>query len=186
LTSWVRLHQGPDHLLQVSSTGYSETYKRFYFRDIQAFLIVRTGYWTVTHILLGVFMLGGVLLSLIFFAAGGSGFQAAGVVMGVIAAVFALFLGISLLAGPACRCSIRTAVQTESLPSLSRLRRAQRVINQLRPLIEAEQAPLAAEPENADEPPVVSSEGAAPPVIQPPTPAHSPAPVEANPNAPIA
>ena len=29
----VRLFFGPDHLLQVKSTGHSETYSRFYFRD---------------------------------------------------------------------------------------------------------------------------------------------------------
>ena len=30
---------GPDHLLCVDTNGYSETYKRFYFRDIQAITI---------------------------------------------------------------------------------------------------------------------------------------------------
>ncbi|HWI55617.1 MAG TPA: hypothetical protein VNZ22_00220, partial [Bacillota bacterium] len=33
---------GPDHLLCIETTGYTETYKRFYFRDIQAVLIRQT------------------------------------------------------------------------------------------------------------------------------------------------
>src|ERR1700742_3857011 len=33
---------GPDHLLRIESNGYSESYKRFYFRDIQGFIVQRT------------------------------------------------------------------------------------------------------------------------------------------------
>ena len=33
---------GKDHLLCVDSSGYTETYKRFYFRDIQAVTLVAT------------------------------------------------------------------------------------------------------------------------------------------------
>jgi hypothetical protein len=39
LVAHARLYQAPDHFLQVSSTGFSETYKRFYFRDIQAIIL---------------------------------------------------------------------------------------------------------------------------------------------------
>src|SRR5438270_10777538 len=49
LTYYARLYLGPDHLLQTASTGYSETYKRFYFRDIQAIVIRKTNarlFWT--------------------------------------------------------------------------------------------------------------------------------------------
>ena len=38
---------GRDHLLCVDSSGYTETYKRFYFRDIQAVTIVATKRRTV-------------------------------------------------------------------------------------------------------------------------------------------
>ena len=41
-TGYSRLFVGPDHLLLVWSTGYSEHYRRFFFRDIQAFLVART------------------------------------------------------------------------------------------------------------------------------------------------
>src|SRR6266849_2193626 len=45
LTHHARLYLGPDHVLQSASTGYSEIYKRFYFRDIQAIIIRKTGLW---------------------------------------------------------------------------------------------------------------------------------------------
>src|SRR5947208_5263032 len=45
---------GADHLLCVDSTGYTETYKRFYFRDIQAITICRTARRKVWNWSLGV------------------------------------------------------------------------------------------------------------------------------------
>jgi hypothetical protein len=39
LASYVRLYQGADHLLQVTSTGFSERYKRFYYHYIQAITV---------------------------------------------------------------------------------------------------------------------------------------------------
>lgn len=169
LVGYTTLHQGLDHLLQVNATGYSESYKRFYFRDIQAFLVVRTGYWTLAHVLTGVVGFGSLSLSLIFLVTGNPDWQVGGYIMGSVALALAVALGFSLLAGPACRCAIRTAVQTERLPSLSRLRRARRVIERLRPAIEEAQAQLgtvsagpisaAAEPAAS----LVASEAPAPP-----------------------
>ena len=60
-----RLWLGDDHLLQVESMGgYSETYKRFYFRDIQAIIVQRTRTWVVWNIVLG-FFAGGLLILLL-------------------------------------------------------------------------------------------------------------------------
>src|SRR5438477_3941842 len=42
LLSYSRLWLGPDHLLLARTTFFSEEYKRFYFRDIQAFVIRKT------------------------------------------------------------------------------------------------------------------------------------------------
>ncbi len=55
---------------------------------------------------------------------------------------FGLFL-VNLLRGPTCVCQIRTAVQTERLPTLKRLRTARKVIARLKPMIEQTQSPLA-------------------------------------------
>ena len=36
---YASLWQGKDHLLSIDSSGYTEEYKRFYYRDIQAIII---------------------------------------------------------------------------------------------------------------------------------------------------
>jgi len=55
------------------------------------------------------------------------------------AGFFGLPLLINILRGRTCRCFLRTAVQTEQLPPLSRVRRAQKVFARIRPLIAAAQ-----------------------------------------------
>src|SRR6185503_16307515 len=42
LLSYSRLWLGPDHLLLARTTFFSEEYKRFYFRDIQAIVMRKT------------------------------------------------------------------------------------------------------------------------------------------------
>jgi hypothetical protein len=56
--------------------------------------------------------------------------------------VFAVPLLINNLLGPSCVCHLRTAVQTEELSSLNRLRRARKLLNRIRPLIAAAQGEL--------------------------------------------
>src|SRR5437660_10422801 len=51
----VQLYQGADHLLQVASTGYSESYRRFYFRDIQAITIQKTQLGKILNGIFGFF-----------------------------------------------------------------------------------------------------------------------------------
>jgi hypothetical protein len=138
LTHYVRLFEGRDHLLQVSSTGYSELYKRFYFRDIQAITIRKSHggiVWTVFWIVLTlVFLLPGFDLS-------GPG----AVVMWSIAAVFLACLMVHLILGPTCVCHVRTAVQIERLPTLRRVRAARKTINRIKPLIAEVQGPFSTE-----------------------------------------
>jgi len=62
-----------------------------------------------------------------------------------LAGALGLILLANALSGPTCRCSIRTAVQTDDLPSLNRLRRTRKVLARLRPLIAAAQGQLAPE-----------------------------------------
>jgi hypothetical protein len=67
------------------------------------------------------------------------------VVLWGITGVFLLGLIIHLLLGPTCVCHVQTAVQTEKLPSLKRLRKARKILNQLKPLIAAVQGELPAQ-----------------------------------------
>lgn len=136
VTHRVRLYQGPDHLLQVASTGYSETYKRFYYRDIQAFLVHKTPNgkrWTLAWAILAVVWALPAVAS-------------SGVTAGVFATFSLFFFGclvLHLSRGPTCATHARTAVQTERLPSLNRLPTARRVLARVKPLITAVQGELA-------------------------------------------
>jgi hypothetical protein len=129
----VRLWQGPDHLLFVASSALGERYKRFYFADIQAIVMLKTAQW------LG-WMIALLAATAIFGLAGVEITDATGrIVMLSITGVFFLILLIHAAFGPTCRCTIRTAVQTEELPSLKRLRNADKVLARIRPLIESAQ-----------------------------------------------
>jgi hypothetical protein len=134
--SYTRLYRGADHLLQVSSVTFSESYKRFYFRDIQAFIVVRTNTWIV---IIGLLLLLALLLTGL---AVGSGDSVGSIMLGSFAGLLLLLAAIVGLRGPSCRCLVRTAVQMEKLPSLNRLRHAEKILAELAPLIAAAQGPM--------------------------------------------
>lgn len=129
-----QLWLGPDHLLQVQSTGYTETYQRFYFRDIQALQVVhgdRRLYYGLTFAGIG------LIASLIALAAEGE--------WPVFAIIWGVLLPLLLwnhFLGAGCRVVVVTAVQQERFPSLSRLPKTRRVLAELKPLIEAAQSDL--------------------------------------------
>jgi hypothetical protein len=134
----VKLYLGPDHLLMVSSSGYTENYKRFYFRDIQAITLCKSlrgqvwnGIWGFLTFLSAIIVLqvGAAVL----------------VVWSIITGIFLLLLGINLGIGPTCVCRIQTAVQTRPLASLNRVRSARKVLTELRALIETSQDPISNE-----------------------------------------
>ena len=132
----VRLYLGTDHLLQVAFSGFTESYRRFYFRDIQTMTLrksldgqVWNGVWGFLAFLLGVVALE-------------SNDTAGSIVWGGLTGIFLVLLLINVARGPTCVCQIRTAVQTRTLPSLNRLRSASKVIARLRPLIDAAQGAL--------------------------------------------
>lgn len=136
----VRMWLGDDHLLQVESVGgYSESYKRFYFRDIQAFCLRKTKAWFAANVVLG-FLTG------IFFLWALTVQDSAGVIaLGIFTAVFGAFLLLSVVRGPTCTVHLKTAVHYEELASLRRLRNANKVLARIRPLIEAAQGTAPAE-----------------------------------------
>ena len=105
---------GDDHLLFLECTGYSETYKRFFFRDIQAFTIRKTKTRAVWNWVWGIFL---VLSGLIIWAAS-SDWQSVGTIVAasIVLVVFGLPLLLNNVFGPTCACEIRTT----SLPRMAR------------------------------------------------------------------
>jgi hypothetical protein len=135
-----RLWLGDDHLLQVESVGgYSESYKRFYFRDVQAIYLHKTNSWLIVNLvsglLTGLFLLWTLMIK-----------DHAGVIaLGIITGIFGLFLLVNALRGPTCACHLQTAVHREELPSLRRRRNAEKVLARLKPLFELAQGTETAE-----------------------------------------
>lgn len=134
----VRLYAGADHLLQVSSSGFTETYRRFYFRDIQAVTLRGSIHGKVWN---GVWGFLAFLPAIVALQVG----SPAAVVWWGITGIFLLLLAINVARGPTCVCQVRTAVQTRPLPSLNRVRRASKVIAQLKPRIETAQGTMSPE-----------------------------------------
>jgi hypothetical protein len=130
---------GNDHILAVDNQGFSEDYKRFYFSDIQAIVTRKTKRGAVWNI---------IFTGLIALSLTGALFQdntSVRLFFWAFAGVFLVFLAINLLRGPTCACNIVTAVQEDLLPSLNRLRTAQKVIDILRETIENFQGQLTPE-----------------------------------------
>ncbi len=160
LTTYVRLYLGPDHLLQVASSGYQERYKRFHFADIQAIVLQRSGTFPVLNWVFGSFIalcLGLWLLEAMERFASEPAVQVA---LGLLTACAAGALAFNLLLGPTCVCYLRTAVQMERLAAIKRRRTAERILDRLRPMIEAIQGPL---PPEGSAPLAPDTEETAPP-----------------------
>lgn len=138
-----RLWLGSDHLLLVSSSTIGERYKRFYFADIQAILLRKTAHLMIWSIVWALLAASFGLLAI------ASEEVPARATFATFAAIFGIAFLLHLTRGPTSQCHVRTAVQTEELPSLRRLRTARKVLAQLRPRIEAAQmpaSPIAGEP----------------------------------------
>jgi len=152
-----RLWLGEDHLLNVDFTVASEEYKRFYFHDIEAFVIRRTGTRQMWNWIFGVLL---ALTAGPFFAVwrsqGEGGFMIAAI---AFAAFWGLFILVNSLRGATCQTHIRTAVQLEQLPSLGRLPVARQVLARIQPLIVAAQG--AATPEELAGAPWMTASAAA-------------------------
>lgn len=125
---------GPDHLLVIDTSGYTETYKRSYFRDIQCFTVTLSQRQVWWNCALGVLMVLGVVGWALYFRS-----QAPGPISLSLTVATLLLFGVPLLMnnllGATCICHLRTAVQTEHLCSIKRVRQAHRIIDRLRPLI---------------------------------------------------
>ncbi|MCX8157534.1 MAG: hypothetical protein N3J91_13995 [Verrucomicrobiae bacterium] len=136
----VRLYFGPDHLLQVEKLLIHEHYHRLYFRDLQALLWVKTKTWLWHTLLLAIpclLLAAGTILAL------GSGAE---IVLGLLAGALFLFLLDNLRRGPTCRVFLKTPLQYVELPSVKRVKEAQRLLQLLRPWITQYQSPHATPP----------------------------------------
>jgi len=152
LRSWNRRHRiylCDDHLLLVGFDGFSETYRRFYLRDLQGLVVRRTSRRLWTNVAFG--LAAGVLL----LAAGMPvDFVELAFGLGLVALVPLAVVVVNSVAGPTCSTMLQTAVQSTEVPALRRVADFERCLARIQPLVlaaQAEQTSPAAEP--APEPP---------------------------------
>ena len=117
-----------DHMLYVVLWFITEEYKRFYFRDIQSVMIRRTATWK--HMNIGL-PIAAAVLGLLAWASG----EGWAYFFILLAGVTLLAWLVNLLLGPTCECYIQTAVQNIKLTPLTRVRKAQRMMDNLAPLV---------------------------------------------------
>ena len=125
--AYCTLWLGPDHLLSVDNHVFTEDYKRFYFQDIQAIITQKTQRGTVWNIILAI--LTGLFGFLALTQKEGMEAEIAWL---LVAGLWGLILLLNWLRGPTCICHIFTAVQQETLPSLDRLKKAEKALHILR------------------------------------------------------
>ena len=149
---------GPDHFLLVRSNRFAETYKRFYYRDIQAIAVADTPRFYVPALL---FLLGLVWLLAIFWISAIASFQTVAAQQGPAGANVFARLPLTtlrfdlLLAGllvallwavvswvGSCRCRIYTAVSSDEIPSVYRRWVARRFLDAVNPIIAQRQGEL--------------------------------------------
>jgi hypothetical protein len=118
-----RLYRSEDHLLIITSTGFTEEYRRIFYRDIR-YVDVRRTRSQVKQGIISAVLTG--LLALTYFA----------YVPGPLVAVFCfptvLWFVINFVRGEACQCYINTSVQTLRLPTPGRVNKVDTLIAFLR------------------------------------------------------
>jgi hypothetical protein len=126
-----------DHLLNRSRSMFTESYRRFYFNEIQYIIIQRTAGWHVRSVLLLVPLTVSVLAAV----------ASHGLLTSTIVAALILGwgLGMNLMAGPSCRVIIRTPLGTQRLYGATTVRRAWKIIQRLSKEITKVQGPLQVE-----------------------------------------
>jgi hypothetical protein len=152
-----------DHLLVVEVANYTERYRRFYFRDLQAVIIQQSNYRFLVNVIVGllaILILVGFLLAM---SSGGMNATAL-MILAVIELTPLTLLLINQLRGPTCSVHLRTAVQTQKLANLTRWAKADQLVAELTPLVQSAQTAPATEAVSGSAAPGTAAPGDRPPV----------------------
>ena len=109
-----RLYAGPDHLLIVQNTGYTEEYKRIFYKDIRYLMVMETYGQTRQG------MASGAIILLILFC---HLFGLPWLAVGLMGVPFLIWFIANMLLGSMCRCYLNTHVQTVQLPAPRRMKK---------------------------------------------------------------
>ncbi len=157
---------GPDHLLYVRSSRFTEDYRRFYLADIQAIVLQQRPTRSraiVDQVAIGVSLVAMALLFL-------TGHPVWGSLLAMVAAPYAWFA----LRREDCKTWLQTAVGTAELPSLCRIKSTTRALAIIDEKIRAAQPAMPAQELQeavATPPPLPFMALVSPPPLPPPLPA---------------
>lgn len=137
------LWMGADHLLSVRRNPFSESYRRYYFTDIQALVLTEFPSSAAPYLAALGAGLFTIAVALVYTRR-----LAWGILCGLVA-LLVLYLSWRL---PTCACYLRTSVSTERLLSLGHLRAAEKAVATLKVEIEKVQGIASPEALLADSP----------------------------------
>jgi hypothetical protein len=164
---WISLYNAADHLLLRTSSGFLETYRRFYFADIEAITVRKTLRGLFWNVAFGF----ALFVSLVIMWEQ----RPPHVVSGAFAGFLAFLLILNVSFGATCVTHLQTRVQTRALP-IRRVRKVLRVVDRLFRSIEDAQAQIAVaapiETQVQSPAPVMPAPGSS---VPPPLPGEKPA-----------
>jgi hypothetical protein len=140
---------GKDHLLQVTNTFAVEHYRRWYLREIQAFVIRRTNGRMIWNIVFGVLLLlvCAIAAASVFGAIDSSsaddrvGFWIATGILGLVGLGLLALLLINTAMGPTCVVFVQTPHGLDRVSSPRRIHAFENLATRIQPMIESVQTP---------------------------------------------
>ena len=143
--SYRSLWLGPDHLLVVTSTGYTEEYRRILFTNIQGIFTLASSRRASFALFWGFLaVLGAIIAAISYFS------EQTPIGSLIVFGIGVVGLLWNHLLGPTCKVYVLTGVQTLQLPAVVRRRKAKKVLAKIELLIAAAQQTL--EPAIAEQP----------------------------------
>jgi hypothetical protein len=148
LVGVTRLWFAPDHLLSVTSTGIGiETYRRFFFRQIKALVILESARRLIWNCIFGgITGIAGCLAAIFLASAGAASGSDRGALAGfgwffaIVAGIFAVCMLVNSLLGPIVLLYVHTPAGMDRLGAPLRRRTMIRLQAMLTPLIRSSQS----------------------------------------------
>ena len=144
------LWMGPDHLVYVKGEGFlqsfTEEYRRYRYRDIQAFSVAKTSRAGLTFLfLLGALFFAGIAALTLAIRGDGSMGLAMIIFLSILSGGMMLFLLLLVrhfILGPTCVCDIHTNLKRDRLHPLNRLHTTRQSLTELEAKIDEAQKGL--------------------------------------------
>lgn len=133
------LWMGDDHVLAVESCYFSERYNRLYFKDFQAITIRQTNSFKTRNVVISA--LAGLSVPALVASAAGD-HRVLVVFSGMVLLTLLVALVMNLARGATCTCRVKMPLAVHNLPSVCRLKYAERILAEIIPSVQKFQGSL--------------------------------------------